>query len=177
MVPNSGSRANIASHLEWMTERAKGFGEDTVLYFAYAALIAPEQMADVAPGADFEFIAHLPEWGLSFGIVGNGWDGGLPTAVPAQGSTVWGAVYSIAQDELPGIDLVESGEGRSPVDVDAIDRVGKRHNVMTHIADGSGLPSLEPSYEYLELMVHGSRHWGLPVGWVIGLQDHLNEGS
>lgn len=166
----------IASHLEWATGRAKGFGKDTVLYFAYAALIAPEQMAEVAPGAAFEFIAHLPGWGLSFEILGNGWDGGLPTAVPAPGSTVWGAVYSIAQDELPRIDTVESREGRSPADIDAIDRVGKRHKVMMHLADGSDLPSLEPSHEYLEIMVNESRHWGLPAGWVIGLQDHLNEG-
>jgi gamma-glutamylcyclotransferase (GGCT)/AIG2-like uncharacterized protein YtfP len=158
-----------------MAERAKGFGEDTVLYFAYAALIAPDQMADVAPGAVFEFIAHLPDWGLSFEIVGNGWEGGLPTAVLAPGSTVWGAVYSVAREELPGIDLVESGEGRIPVDIDAVDSVGKRQNVITHVADESGLPSLAPSHEYVELMVHGSRHWGLPVGWVIGLQDHLNE--
>ena len=157
-----------------MIERAKGFREDTLLYFAYTALIAPEQMAKVAPGAAFEFVAHVPEWGLSFETVGNGWDGGLPTAVPAPGGTVWGAVYSVGQGEMPGIDAIESGEGRGAIDIDAIDRLGRRYNVRTHTADASSHPSLEPSHRYLEIMVHGSRHWGLPAGWVIGLQDHLS---
>jgi hypothetical protein len=94
-----------------MTERVKGFGEDTVLYFAYAALLAPQQMAEVAPGTSFEFIAHLPGWGLSFEIVGNGWEGGLPTAVLAQGSTVRDAAYSIAQEELGEIDWLNPGRG------------------------------------------------------------------
>ena len=173
MVPYTDCRASIASNLEWMIERAKGFREDTLLYFAYTALILPEQMAKVAPRAAFEFIAHLPEWGLSFESVGNGWGGGLPTAVPAPGSTVWGAVYAIGQDELPGIDTVESKEGRGATEIDAIDRVGKRYRVKTHTADASSHPSLEPSHRYLEIMMRGSRHWGLPVGWVIGLQDHL----
>ncbi len=39
--------------------------ETTLLYFAYTARIAPQEMSDVAPGAEFQFIAHLPEWGLA----------------------------------------------------------------------------------------------------------------
>ena len=31
-----------------------------MLYFAYTARIEPSKMAEVAPGATFEFIAHLP---------------------------------------------------------------------------------------------------------------------
>ena len=33
-----------------------------LLYFAYTARIEPSKMADVAPGATFEFIAHLVDW-------------------------------------------------------------------------------------------------------------------
>ena len=51
-------------------------------------------MAEAAPGASFEFIAHLADFGLEFPLEGNGWEGSLPTAIPAPGSTVWGAVYS-----------------------------------------------------------------------------------
>ena len=50
--------------------------EDNLLYFAYTARIAPQRMAEVCPNASFEFIAHLPEWGLDFPIAGTGWGGG-----------------------------------------------------------------------------------------------------
>ncbi len=44
-----------------------------LLYFAYSARIAPDRMAEAAPGAEFQFIAHLPEWGLQFPIDGDGY--------------------------------------------------------------------------------------------------------
>ncbi len=50
-----------------------------MLYFAYTARIAPMQMAEVAPGAEFQFIAHLPHWGLEFPMNNRMWKGALPT--------------------------------------------------------------------------------------------------
>ncbi|GMQ94033.1 MAG: gamma-glutamylcyclotransferase [Acidimicrobiia bacterium] len=144
-----------------------------MLYFAYTARIAPEHMAEVAPNATFEYIAHLPEWGLFFPITGRSWNGGLPTAAPDPGSTVWGVVYRVADGDMSAIDTVEAEEGRSQTNIDAIDRSGKRHCVTTHLADLETEVSLAPSHEYLSIMVSGSKHWGLPAGWVVGLQDHL----
>jgi hypothetical protein len=56
------------------------------LYFAYDATIDPTKLAGVAPGAQFQFIAHLPEWRLTFPIP-NG-DGSLPSVRPESGNTV-----------------------------------------------------------------------------------------
>lgn len=144
-----------------------------MLYFAYTARIAPEAMADVCPSATFEFIAHLPGWGLDFPLDGNGWNGGLPTARPSDGSTVWGVVYDIVDGDMDRLETVESAEGRHRSTVEAMDRMGRRHVVTTHLAPDDAGPSQAPSTQYVDVMVHGSRHWSLPAGWIVGLEEYL----
>ncbi|MDJ0923775.1 MAG: gamma-glutamylcyclotransferase family protein [Acidimicrobiia bacterium] len=138
-------------------------------------------MAAAAPGAEFQFIAHLPEWGLDFPISDTSWDGALPAIKPEPGSTVWGAVYEIGKADLAQLNAIESEENRSSETVEAMDRTGKRHQVVVHLLDDSGPNngngSPRPSSEYLKLMVQGSRHWNLPVGWIAGLEEHLENGS
>lgn len=120
-------------------------------------------------------MAHLPESGLSFAIEGNGWRGGLPTVIPEPGSTVWGAVFSVQSSEMRMLDNLERAENRDRVESDAIDRTGRRHRVALHqVTDHIG-PELAPSPDYLGQMLAGSRHWGLPVGWIVGLDDRLED--
>jgi len=147
--------------------------EATLLYFAYTARIAPAKMAEAAPGAEFRFIAHLPEWAMTFPILGNGWDGALPTVVPAEGNTVWGAVFEVPDDEMDGLDAAEAAECRTASTVEAMDRMGRRHRVVTHVFDGNADEDHPPSAPYLELILQGCRHWELPVGWIAGLEEHL----
>lgn len=134
-------------------------------------------MAETAPGAEFQFIAHLPEWGLEFPISDSTWGGSLPAITPEPGSTVWGAVYEITKSDLDALDNIENGEQRSSTTVEAMDRTGKRHQVIVHLLEGASTPngngSHSPSTRYLQLMVAGSRHWSLPVGWIAGLEEHL----
>lgn len=156
-------------------------GGKALFYFAYNARISPEQMKQVAPNAEFRFIAHLPEWGLEFPITNSTWDGALPAITPEPGSTVWGAVYEIGKADLAQLDEIEMLESRSAQTVEAMDRTGKRHQVLVHLLDGAASPngngSRSPSSDYLALMVAGSRHWNLPVGWIAGLEEHLENGS
>ena len=137
-------------------------------------------MAEVAPGAEFQFIAHLPEWGLEFPIDDTSWNGTLPAIKPQSGSTVWGAVYEIGKTDFARLDAIEAAEQRSATTVEAMDRTGKRHQVTVHLVDGAphnGNGAAQPSREYLKLMVAGSRHWSLPVGWIAGLEEHLENGT
>ncbi len=132
-------------------------------------------MAEAAPSAEFQFIAHLPEWGLDFPIEGNGWEGHLPTVVPETGSTVWGAVFAVPDQELDDLHAVEQEEQRVASTIEAMDRNGRRHQVMVHVADVScsNGATTRPSVEYLQIMLDGSRHWNLPFGYVAGLEEHL----
>ncbi len=155
-------------------------GDKTLLYFAYNARISPEKMAEAAPDAEFQFIAHLPEWGLGFPISDETWGGSLPAITPQPGSTVWGAVYEVQKSDLSSLDVVESKEQRSSQTIEAMDRSGKRHQVIVHLLDGApaanGNGLAKPSSDYLRLMVAGSRHWSLPIGWIAGLEEHLENG-
>lgn len=160
---------------------ARSAGGTALLYFAYNARISPDQMREAAPSAEFQFIAHLPEWGLDFPIANEVWGGALPTARPESGSTVWGAVYEVPQDDLNRLHEIEADEQRAAQTVEAMDRSGKRHQVVIHLLDGSastnGNGLSTPSPQYLRLMVAGSRHWSLPFGWIAGLEEHLEQGS
>lgn len=149
-----------------------------MLYFAYNARISPDQMKKAVPGAEFQFIAHLPEWGLCFPIADDNWGGALPAVQPEPGSTVWGAVYEIPKSDLATLHAIEAGEQRTASTVEAMDRNGKRHQVLVHLLDGTpstnGNGTGRPAPEYLRLMVDGSRHWSLPFGWIAGLEEHLD---
>ena len=131
-------------------------------------------MSEVAPGAEFQFIAHLPHWGLEFPIAGNGWGGALPTVRPDETSTVWGAVFKVPDREAAALHAVENQEGRAATTVEAMDRMGKRHQVVTHRYSSEDGTGASPSPEYLRLMLSGSRHWSLPAGWIAGLEEHLD---
>jgi hypothetical protein len=150
-----------------------------LLYFAYNARISPEEMKQAAPNAEFQFIAHLPEWGLEFPIVNETWGGTLPAVTPEPGSTVWGAVYEVSKQDLAALDKIEAEEQRAAHTVEAMDRNGKRHQVLVHLlngaASGNGNGTGRPSPEYLRLMVSGSKHWSLPFGWIAGLEEHMQD--
>jgi len=133
-------------------------------------------MAEVAPGAEFRFIAHLPEWGLDFPIDTAEWGGALPTVRPQTGSTVWGAVFALPEKQFVELDAAEASERRVANEVEAMDRNGKRHQVTVHLYAGNGNGYVAPSAEYLKLMLDGSRHWNLPAGWIAGLEEHLQNG-
>ena len=132
----------------------------------------PSRLGAVAPGAEFRFIAHLPEWRLHFPIA-NG-DGGLPSVKPQGGNTVWGAVFSIDERSLAKLNAREAKEGRVARTTQAMDREGHRHEVLVHVCkspDGEHAPC----QQYLRLMVAGSRHWHLPAGWTANLEEQLSE--
>ena len=116
-----------------------------MLYFAYTARISPTSMATAAPGAEFQFIAHLPEWRLEFPIEARDWDGSLPAVLPATGETVWGAVFAVPDSDIAGLNEIESAEQRRVTTAEAIDRTGKRHQVTVHVHDVIGNGSHQPS--------------------------------
>lgn len=148
-----------------------------LLYFVYTARIAPDTMSATAPSAEFQFIAHLPGWGLSFPINDANWGGGLPSVQPEDGHTVWGAVFKVPESDIAAIHGIEEGEHRIAIETEAMDRMGKRHQVITHVAADESASTYKPSADYVRLMMWGSRHWSLPAGWIAGLDEHLDNAS
>lgn len=142
----------------------------STLYFAYASFLDPDRLHEVAPGAEFEFTAHFPETKLDFAPSDE--VGGLPTLVAEPGNTVWGGVFSIPGEDVQSLIDAEEAEGRvSGWAQKAVDRAGNKHDCLTFVAKGSPNGEARPNSDYLELMVNGARHWSLPAGWVMGLED------
>ena len=142
----------------------------TTLYFAYGALLDPDRIAGVAPDAQFLFIAHYPETKLGF--VPNGKSGATPTLVKDPGHTVWGGVFEVPTDQVDALTAAEKEEGREPgFDHKAVDREGNKYDCLAFVAPGDANGEHRPESDYLSSMIKGARHWSLPAGWVMGLED------
>lgn len=142
----------------------------TALYFAYASFIHPDRLGVYAPNARFMFTAHFPETRLVF--VDSDEVKGLPSLVSETGHTVWGAVFEIADAEITALTDAEEAEGRvADWETKAVDREGNKYDCLTFVAKASPNGDVRPTREELDLMIRGARHWSLPAGWVMGLED------
>ena len=142
---------------------------DSTLYFAYTALLDPNRIGEIAPGARFRFTAHYPETRLGFAASDSR---AIPTLTRDPEHTVWGGVFEVPGDEVDALVAAEKAEGRRPGFAHkAVDREGNKHDCLTFVAVGQPDSDQRPSAEYLDSMIRGARHWNLPAGWVMGLQD------
>lgn len=143
---------------------------EKTLYFAYASLLDPDRISAVSPGAEFLFTAHYPETKLDF--VPSSDVLALPTLIKESGHTVWGGVFEIPAEDVDALIEAERAEGRVPgFDHRAVDREGNKHECLTFVAPGEPNGDHRPSPEYLAAMIRGAKHWSLPAGWVMGLED------
>jgi hypothetical protein len=138
-----------------------------MLYFAYAGLMDPDRLRAVAPHARFRFIAHLPETRLCFPV-----KAGLPSMVAEPGHTVWGAVFDVSPAEAKMIAAAEGDEGRVASMQKAVDREGNKYEVVTYVVEAGGNEQYQPNPAYMEAVVQGARHWSLPTGWIVGLEEY-----
>ena len=140
------------------------------LYFAYASFLDPDRIGEVAPGAKFLFTAHYPETKLGF--VHSGTNRATATLTRDPAHTVSGGVFEIPDDQVEALVSAEAHEGRSPgFDHKAVDREGNKYDCLAFVAAGSPDDDHLPTTEYLDSMIRGARHWSLPAGWVMGLED------
>lgn len=141
-------------------------------FFAYDASLDPDRLAAVSPGAGFLFTAHYPETRLEFVTTGAG--APLPTLVHDSGHTVWGGVFDVPGPEVEAL-VAGLGEGRQVgYEGKAVDREGNKHDCMTFVVAGSQAAA-KPDLDYVDAMIRGARHWGLPAGWVLGLEDLVED--
>jgi hypothetical protein len=96
----------------------------------------------------------------------------VATLTSDAGSIVWGAVFEIPTAEVGALVTAEGNEGRVPGwDMRAIDREGNKHDCLTFVSPETTNGHHQPEPEYLKAMIEGARHWNLPAGWVVGLED------
>lgn len=132
------------------------------LCFIYGSLLDPALLKEAAPAASFDRIAHLPSFRLGFSPAGT------PVVVADEGHTVWGGIFAVRQHELAAIGRARPGA--SPLSAWAVDRGGARREVQLFSSPDGG----RPNESEVAHMLNGARHWKLPAGWVIGLEDLID---
>ncbi len=85
---------------------------------------------------------------------------------------MWGGVFEVPNEDVPALTKAEEAEGRvAGFDVKAVDRAGNKYDCLTFVSASEPNGDHRPSEEYLKSMIVGARHWSLPAGWVLGLED------
>jgi hypothetical protein len=131
--------------------------------FLFGIYLDPSLLGEIAPTANFERIAHLPAHRLGFS------ESGVPIVAPDEGHIVWGGVFTVSDADLAVIAAHHEGEAK-PMTAWAVDRDGDRFEVVVFSGPDGG----QAGEKEIAHMVRGARHWELPAGWVVGLEDLID---
>jgi hypothetical protein len=142
-------------------------------YFAYGSNLYPFRLAERTPSCRIIGAARLVGHQLRFHKRSNVPDDGSGKcdafATGRDEDAVYGAVYRIPLSELPALDAAE-GNGRGYERVTArveVRRTGTPMAAQLYVAQAAWIePALAPYDWYLELVVNGARHHGLPHGYL-----------
>ncbi|MEX0652931.1 MAG: gamma-glutamylcyclotransferase family protein [Phycisphaeraceae bacterium] len=140
-------------------------------YFAYGSNLDPVQMRGRCPGSAPLGRAVLRGHRLVFPRPCASWGGGVAGIEVDGGAVVEGVVYHVTDADLASLDRYEGvadGEyERRRVIVHQPD--GKSFEVWTYYANADPAGPTPPSRRYLEAILRGARHYGLPAGYVAQL--------
>jgi len=142
----------------------------TLLYFAYGSNMHAGRLRARVNSAVPLGVARLPEHELAFHK--RGADGsGKANIVPVPGIEVWGVIYSVSVAHVAVLDAIEGpGYARSELCVIGEDS-GDKVSVFSYQARaGAIVPALKPFNWYLDFLLHGAAHHGLPAQYVAQLQ-------
>jgi cation transport regulator ChaC len=105
---------------------------------------------------------------------GNGAGACAADAVPDSASSVWGVVYDITDSDRRQLDAREGVASRAyrPKEI-LVHPHGDREQrvmVLTYAARDPGDIQQPPTREYLDYLLRGARHWGLPADYIAQLE-------
>lgn len=151
-----------------------------MIYFAFGSNMDPEQMRARCPSHRVLGPAYLPGHALCFPRRSPRRRCATAGFAAAAGKGVWGVLYELGDGDLPKL---HEAEGYAPGRVAALNRhdfvpvevrrggtEGETIRAFTYCArpDGSGAI---PSRDYLDHLLRGAKHHGLPRAYVAALQS------
>ena len=145
---------------------------DPLWYFAYGSNLDPRTFEGRRRMRPSEArVAHLRDHRLVFDLpVGDG-ERGVGNLLPSPGEMVFGVAYRITGAEAERLDATEG-----------VPRAYRRVSIDVETTDGASLAAFtylssyrregrKPSERYLELLLRGARHHGLPAAYVRSLAE------
>ena len=143
------------------------------LYFAYGSNMAGSEMERSAVRHRFLGPARLRGFRLELRRRSIRWGGGAADAVPADGESVWGALYELPDDALERLDAKEgAGFAYRRVEVEVELGGEERRAVAYEVADKEPAEVL-PTPEYARLLVTAAHERGLPDAYIRELEARL----
>ncbi len=146
-------------------------------YFAYGSNLHPEQMSERCPSARLVGPARLMDFRLAFTreskVTYPG--SGVADVVAEPGLVVWGAVYSISDEDLRALDRIEgAGEAYDRKDVIVVGRESGEISAVTYSVTQKADNEIPPSTEYITRVIDGARACGLHrdyIAFLTSLRD------
>jgi gamma-glutamylcyclotransferase len=136
------------------------------LYFAYGSNLASAEMELACPGHRFLGAARLDGFRLEFRRRSVRWGGGAADLMPAEGESVWGALYELPDAALGALDRKEgAGFAYRRVDVE-VELDGEPRRAIAYEVESKEPREVAPTAEYLRLLRAGAAERGLPRGYV-----------
>jgi gamma-glutamylcyclotransferase len=138
--------------------------------------MSPSVMSEYAPHSRFLGIAELPGHRLMFNRRSVRTGTGVADVVPAEGSSVWGALYELNDADLSAIDRKEGYDRaytRQPLPVRLCED-GSEHLALTYTVRDKEPVEVPPSPEYLEGLLQAAGELELPASYIEFL-DGLRE--
>lgn len=148
--------------------------------FAYGSNLDWEQMTERCPSASFVGVARLASYRLAFTRWSQKRGCGVADIIPSGDCEVWGVLYEVSDDDMRALDRFEGylpdegkvGYRRVNVKVEPAGASDCRTCAITYEVASKG-EHFDPSNDYLNHIIAGARHWGLPNDYIQSLSSHL----
>ena len=149
-----------------------------MILFAYGSNTNPGRMAERCPEAETIGPARLMEYRLCFPRFSRVRNCATAGIEPSPGHAVWGVLYDIPRGGIPVLNYHEGYDPQAPVahnerilrEVTVL-RMGGSEPVkaMAYFTIPDGTAEL-PSAAYLQSIIDGANHHGLPKAWIAALE-------
>jgi hypothetical protein len=145
------------------------------LYFGFGSNLDAERVRIHCPSAELVSIARLADYRLAFTLESKrNWLGGVADILEAPGHEVWGALWSIAEEESEELDRQE-GLFRDPpayrrLTLEVTTLAGEAVICRSYQVATPNLEGYVPSPAYRETLLRGARSLGLPAEYIAGLE-------
>jgi len=145
------------------------------LYFAYGSNLRSAQMDRLCPGHVFVGPACLEGHRLAFTLPDAEWRGGVADLVESHGDEVWGALYRLADADLPPLDAYEGFDPQGPAESnDYVRRKIRLTSAPPDILQAEAWTysvreprgHVAPSALYRDALIEGAIERGLPAAYI-----------